>query len=174
VELNSESRPAERKNPALHVVDADVDRIDEGAARRQSAAAPNASAQNAGAVTLEGLSDEARSAAILSLILAELEDDKAEDVVRIDLSGKTDIADTMIVASGRSARHVGAMADKVLRRLKEAGFGRARMEGAPACDWVLIDADYVIVHLFRPEVRKFYNLERIWSENARAPLRPDA
>lgn len=75
----------------------------------------------------------------------------------------------MVVASGRSARHVGAVADKVIRRLKEEGFGRARMEGAPACDWVLIDAEDVIVHLFRPEVRAFYNLERIWSEVAHAP-----
>ena len=104
----------------------------------------------------------------------ELEEDKAEEVVKIDLEGKTDIADAMVVASGRSARHVGAMADKIVRRLKEAGFGRARLEGAPVCDWVLIDAEDVIVHLFRPEVRKFYNLERIWSETARAPLRPDA
>ncbi|MFZ5619075.1 MAG: ribosome silencing factor [Pseudomonadota bacterium] len=114
-----------------------------------------------------------RSKAILALILDELEDDKAEDVVTIDLGGKTDIADAMVVASGRSARHVGAMADKVVRRLKEAGMGRARMEGAPACDWVLIDAEDVIVHLFRPEVRKFYNLERIWSETAHAPVRAD-
>lgn len=92
----------------------------------------------------------------------------------IDLCGKTDIADAMVVASGRSARHVGAMADKIVRKLKENGFGRVRMEGAPACDWVLIDAEDVIVHLFRPEVRQFYNLERIWSETARAPVRPDA
>lgn len=110
----------------------------------------------------------------MALIQAQLDDDKAEDVVTIDLCGKTDIADAMIVASGRSARHVGAMADKIVRKLKEQGFGRARMEGAPACDWVLIDAEDVIVHLFRPEVRQFYNLERIWSETARAPVRPDA
>ena len=80
----------------------------------------------------------------------------------------------MVVASGRSQRHVGAMADKVMRRLKEAGFGRARVEGATACDWVLIDAEDVIVHLFRPEVRSFYNLERVWSEAAHAPAKPDA
>lgn len=92
----------------------------------------------------------------------------------IDLAGKSDIADYMIVASGRSSRHVGGMADKVLRRLKEAGLGRARVEGATACDWVLIDAGDVIVHLFRPEVRAFYNLERVWSEAARAPVTTDA
>ncbi|MEZ5921440.1 MAG: ribosome silencing factor [Parvularculaceae bacterium] len=115
----------------------------------------------------------ARGAEILSLILNELEDDKAEEIVKIDLNGKTDIADAMIVASGRSARHVGAMADKVSKRLKDAGI-IARTEGLPACDWVLIDAGDVIVHLFRPEVRQFYNLERIWSETARAPVRPEA
>lgn len=92
----------------------------------------------------------------------------------IDLCGKTDIADAMVVASGRSARHVGAMADKIARKLKDHGHGRVRLEGVPACDWVLIDAEDVIVHLFRPEVRQFYNLERIWSETARAPVRPDA
>ena len=95
-----------------------------------------------------------------------LEDMKAEDVVEIDLTGKTSIADTMIVASGRSHRHVGAMADHLLRTLKDAGFGRARVEGLPHCDWVLIDAGDVIVHLFRPEVRSFYNIEKIWAVDA--------
>lgn len=126
------------------------------------------------AVSLDELSPRDRSKAILKIILASLDDDKAEEIVTIDLGGKTDLADAMVVASGRSARHVGALADKVARRLKEAGFGRARLEGMPACDWVLIDAEDVIVHLFRPEVRQFYNLERIWSETARAPVRPDA
>jgi ribosome-associated protein len=106
--------------------------------------------------------------------LHELDDGKAEDIVTIDLAGKSDIADAMVVASGRSQRHVGAMADKVMRRLKDAGFGRATVEGATACDWVLIDAGDVIVHLFRPEVRTFYNLERIWSEAARTPVKSDA
>lgn len=118
---------------------------------------------------LANLSPEERSKTMLSLILQELDDDKAEDVVTIDLSGKSDIADVMVVASGRSQRHVGAMADKVTRQLKEKGFGAARCEGQPACDWVLIDAGDVIVHLFRPEVRSFYNLERVWSEAAHAP-----
>jgi ribosome-associated protein len=106
--------------------------------------------------------------------LHELDDGKAEDIVTIDLAGKSDIADAMVVASGRSQRHVGAMADKVMRRLKDAGFGRATVEGATACDWVLIDAGDVIVHLFRPEVRTFYNLERVWSEAARTPVKSDA
>ena len=126
------------------------------------------------AVDLDGMTQQERSKTVLSLILAELEDDKAEEVVTIDLGGKTDIADAMIVASGRSARHVGAMAEKIVKRLKDAGMDRARVEGVPACDWVLIDAEDVIVHLFRPEVRQFYNLERIWSETARAPLRTDS
>lgn len=118
---------------------------------------------------LSALSPEERSKEMLSLILQELDDDKAEEITTIDLAGKSDIADAMVIASGRSQRHVSAMADKVLRRLKETGFGAARCEGQPACDWVLIDAGDVIVHLFRPEVRSFYNLERVWSEAAHAP-----
>ena len=97
------------------------------------------------------------------LILARLEDDQAQDVVLIDLKDKSSVADCMIVASGRSHRHVGAIADHLLRALKEAGAGKARVEGLPHCDWVLIDAGDVIIHLFRPEVRAFYNIEKIWS-----------
>ncbi len=97
------------------------------------------------------------------LILKRLDEDKAQDVVFIDLKDKSSVADGMIVASGRSHRHVGALADRLLRTLKEQGFGRARVEGLPHCDWVLIDAGDVIVHLFRPEVRTFYNIEKIWS-----------
>ena len=97
------------------------------------------------------------------MILARLDDDKAQDVVFIDLKGKSAITDGLIVASGRSHRHVGAMADHLLRALKEHGYGRARIEGLPSCDWVLIDTGDVIVHLFRPEVRSFYNIEKIWS-----------
>lgn len=103
------------------------------------------------------------AAELESLILARLDDDKAQDVVSIDLKDKSSVADRMIVASGRSHRHVGAMADHLLRALKDAGYGRARVEGLPHCDWVLIDAGDVIVHLFRPEVRAFYNIEKIWS-----------
>jgi ribosome-associated protein len=100
---------------------------------------------------------------LTDIILARLDEDKAQDIVLIDLKDKSSVADAMIVASGRSHRHVGAIADHVLRALKEAGYGRARVEGLPHCDWVLIDAGDVIVHLFRPEVRAFYNLEKIWS-----------
>ena len=98
-----------------------------------------------------------------ALILARLDDDKAEDVVLIDLKGKSPLADAVVVASGRSARHVASMADHLVRTLKENGFGKAQVEGMPHADWVLIDAGDVIVHLFRPEVRSFYNIEKIWS-----------
>lgn len=101
--------------------------------------------------------------ALSHVLLAKLDDDKAEDVVAIDLKGQSPIADTIIVASGRSARHVSALADHLLRALKDVGFGRAQVEGLPQADWVLIDAGDVIVHLFRPEVRAFYQIEKIWS-----------
>ena len=107
--------------------------------------------------------------ALLELILGVLDDDKAQDVVTIDLEGKSSVADALVVASGRSQRHVGAVADHTIRALKDAGCGRARVEGLPACDWVLIDAGDVIVHLFRPEVRAYYNLEKLWELDAPAP-----
>ena len=99
---------------------------------------------------------------IRAAALASLEDMKAENTVEIDLVGKTSLADTMIVTSGRSHRHVGAIADRVIQDLKDKGFGNARVEGLPACDWVLIDAGDVLIHVFRPEVRGFYNLEKMW------------
>jgi len=105
----------------------------------------------------------AGSTTLETAILAKLDDDKAQDIVLIDLKGKSPMADTMIVASGRSHRHVGALADHLLRTLKEQGLGKAKVEGLPHCDWVLIDAGDVIIHLFRPEVRMFYNIEKIWA-----------
>ncbi|MEZ5936709.1 MAG: ribosome silencing factor [Hyphomonadaceae bacterium] len=102
------------------------------------------------------------SAELARAIAAQLEDDKAEDILEIDLAGKSSMADTMIVASGRSQRHVSALADHVARKLKNEGAQSVRVEGLPNADWVLIDAGDVIVHIFRPEVRQFYNLERIW------------
>lgn len=107
------------------------------------------------------------STPIEQAVLAKLDEDKAQDIVLIDLKGKSPMADTMIVASGRSHRHVGALADHLLRTLKENGLGRAKVEGLPHCDWVLIDAGDVIVHLFRPEVRVFYNIEKIWAVDSR-------
>jgi len=97
-----------------------------------------------------------------ALILDQLDEDQAQDLVSIPLEGKSSIADHMVIASGRSTRQVAAMAGKLAERLKGAGFGSPRIEGLPAADWVLIDAGDVVVHLFRPEVRSFYNLERMW------------
>ena len=104
----------------------------------------------------------------LRLVLARLDDMKAEDTVTIDLTGKSTIADTMVVTSGRSNRHVGAVAERVLEDLAKAGVPGVRVEGMPHCDWVLIDAGDVIVHVFRPEVRAFYNLEKMWAPARRA------
>jgi ribosome-associated protein len=100
--------------------------------------------------------------AILSRVLASLDDDKAEDVVPVDLRGRSTIADHMVVASGRSTRQVAAIAEKLLARLKACGVA-ARAEGLAAADWVLIDAGDVIVHVFRPEVREFYQIEKMWA-----------
>ncbi len=99
---------------------------------------------------------------LADLILKSLDDDKAQDVMAVDLEGKSSMADTMVIASGRSHRHVAAMADHLCERIKAAGFSSPKVEGLPHCDWVLIDAGDVIIHLFRPEVRAFYNLEKIW------------
>ena len=105
--------------------------------------------------------------ALKDMILASLDDDQAEDVVCIDLAGKSSLADAIIVASGRSHRHVAAIADHIVRKLKDAGVGKARVEGLPNADWVLIDAGDVVAHIFRPEVRAFYAIERIWTGETR-------
>ena len=99
---------------------------------------------------------------LLSLILASLEDDKAEDVVSIPLAGKSEMADHMVIASGRSSRQVASIAEKLADRLKQEAGLVARTEGKDIGDWVLIDAGDVIVHVFRPEVREFYQLEKMW------------
>jgi ribosome-associated protein len=104
----------------------------------------------------------------LRLVLARIDDLKAEDTITIDLAGKTSIADFMVVTSGRSNRQVGAIADHLLKDLAEAGVRGVRVEGMPHCDWVLVDTGEVIVHIFRPEVRSFYNLEKLWSEHSPA------
>lgn len=99
---------------------------------------------------------------ILGLVEQSLDDDQAIDVKAVPLAGKTDIADYMVIASGRSARHVDAMTEHLLIKLKHAGVRNVQSEGREHKDWVLIDAGYVIVHLFRPEVREYYNLEKLW------------
>jgi ribosome-associated protein len=106
----------------------------------------------------------ARTADVLSQTIVEgLEDAKAEDIVSIDLSGRTTLADRMIIASGRSSVHVGAIADRVVKACRDAGYPSPKVEGMPLCDWVLLDAQNAIVHVFRPDVRRFYNLEKMWS-----------
>jgi len=99
---------------------------------------------------------------VLKTVLASLEDSKAENIVPIDIQGKSSLADHLVIASGRSHRHVAAVAEHLLSALKDAGLGNARVEGLSGADWVLIDVGDVIVHIFRPEVREFYNLEKMW------------
>ncbi len=110
-----------------------------------------------------------RAEALHDLVLRSLDDDKAVEIVSIPLNGKSNIADYMVIASGRSTRQVAAMAQKLSERIKRELGRSVRVEGLPVADWVLIDADDVIVHLFRPEVRTFYNLERMWAFGDEAP-----
>ena len=110
-----------------------------------------------------------KAEALHNLVLRSLDDDKAVDVVTIPLMGKSNIADHMVIASGTSTRQVAAMAQKLAERIKRDLGRNVRIEGLPVADWVLIDADDVIVHLFRPEVRSFYNLERMWAFEDSAP-----
>ena len=100
----------------------------------------------------------------LNMILSRLDDMKAEETVTIDLRGKSAFSDYMIITTGRANRHVGAIADNVTKALKENGTKNIHVEGLPNCDWVLIDSGDVIVHVFRPEVREFYSLERLWTQ----------
>ena len=104
----------------------------------------------------------------LNLILSRLDDMKAEETVTIDLRGKSAFSDYMVVTTGRVNRHVGAIAENVAKGLKETGIKSIHVEGLTNCDWVLIDSGDVIVHVFRPEVREFYNLERLWAQDSAA------
>ncbi|MEL7460291.1 MAG: ribosome silencing factor [Pseudomonadota bacterium] len=116
----------------------------------------------------QGTAGPATSEKILARILSSLDDDKAEDVVQVSLSGKSDMADHMVIASGRSTRQVAAIAEKMIDRLKQDLGVLCKVEGKDAADWVLIDAGDVIVHVFRPEVREFYQLEKMWQSPAEA------
>lgn len=118
---------------------------------------------NEKAKPLNGGAKSKSKPSLLKTIMTSLEDDKAIDISVIELAGKSPIADHMIVASGGSQRHVGAIADHLLTKLKEAGFGKRTAEGMGHSDWVLIDAADAIVHIFRPEVRAYYQLEKMWS-----------
>ncbi|MBL9061803.1 MAG: ribosome silencing factor [Tabrizicola sp.] len=109
--------------------------------------------------TAEG---EHRSEEVLALVLKSVDDDKAEDIVEIDLRGRSDVADYMVICAGRSSRQVAAISEKLADRLKQEMRISVRMEGKETGDWVLIDAGDVIVHVFRPEVREFYQLEKMW------------
>ena len=100
---------------------------------------------------------------MLDVILTSLDDAKAEDTISIDITGKSSLSDHMVVTSGRSNRHVAAVADQIVKALKDNGYDKPRIEGLPAADWVLVDASDVIVHIFRPEVREFYNIEKMWA-----------
>lgn len=121
-----------------------------------------ARAANSAPVPPETTASAGRSEGLLATILRILDDAKAEETVTIDLVGKTSLADAMVVTTGRSNRHVSAIADQVIEELKASGRRDLRVEGQPHCDWVLIDAGDVILHVFRPEVRSFYNLEKMW------------
>ena len=103
------------------------------------------------------------AASLARMISDALEDAKAENIVEIDLEGKTSIADAMFIATGRSNVHVNSVAERVVQACKAYGIAAPRVEGQPQCDWVLVDANDIIVHIFRPEVRQFYNLEKLWS-----------
>ena len=110
----------------------------------------------------EPVSQGQDSKALVDQIIAWLDEAKAEEVITIDLEGKSSVGDFMVIASGRSARHVSAVADQLRRKLKDTGQGNIQIEGTENCDWVLLDTGDIIVHLFRPEVREFYILEKMW------------
>ena len=130
---------------------------------------PAAAGSNSRRMPDTGRAGDTPADRLLALVLEQLDEDQAQDLVAIPLAGKSSIADHMIIASGRSTRQVAAMAQKLAEKIKQGGFGNARLEGLPAADWVLIDAGDVVVHLFRPEVRSFYNLERMWGFGDEAP-----
>ena len=109
-----------------------------------------------------GISGDAEISRALDIVLASLDDSKAEDIVSIDIQGKSSLGDYMVIASGRSNRHVSAVSEHLISALKDAGLGYPRVEGLNSADWVLIDAGDIIVHIFRPEVREFYAIEKMW------------
>jgi ribosome-associated protein len=114
-------------------------------------------------VSMPSPQDSKESRDLANLILDVLDEHSAQDIIEIDIRGKSSISDYMIVTSGRSNRHVGALSDYLIKSLKNIGKKNIGIEGLKSCDWVLIDVGDVIVHLFRPEVRAFYNIEKIWS-----------
>ena len=139
----------------------------------KAAAKPKAAVARTRKATAPVLVEQASAgSATLDLILAKIDDMKAEQTVTIDLRGKSAFSDFMVVTSGRSNRHVGAVAETISKGLKEQGIKELHVEGLTNCDWVLIDTGEVIVHIFRPEVREFYNLERLWTQTPDAIAKP--
>lgn len=130
------------------------------APKKKAAAKPKAAPKAKRAKTKP---EAAAEPTLLARILKSLDDDKATDIVTIDLEGRSSLADALVIASGRSARHVSATAEHLARKLKEAGYGTRPVDGLAGGDWVLVDAGDVIVHIFRPEVRTYYDLEGMWS-----------
>jgi ribosome-associated protein len=139
-----------------------------GFRRRQTLIRKQVSAVRRRAPSRQPISEET----LLARIRASLDADKAEDIVTIDLEGRSSVADALVIASGRSARHVSALAENLARKLKDAGYGTRPVDGLAQGDWVLVDAGDVIVHIFRPEVRAYYDLEGMWS--VREPQRAAA
>ena len=125
------------------------------------ATAPTLGTMGAGSGDLSGVA--VADNLLASEIVKWLDEAKAEQIVALDIRGKTSIGDAMIIATGRSDRHVGAIADQLMRNLKDYGVSKVHVEGQQTCDWVLVDVGAIIVHVFRPEVREFYNLEKMWS-----------
>ncbi len=109
------------------------------------------------------MQEEAKTEKLIAIIISSLEDGKGTDIVHIDMRNKSVLTDSMIIVSGRSHRHVNALASRLLSEIKKSGHKNISVEGMPMCDWVLIDVGDVIIHVFCPEVRAFYNLEKIWS-----------
>lgn len=162
-------KPAVKKAVAAKPVAAKAPAAKKAVAKNAATTAVKATTKKAPAkkkvVSSAGIEKTADTSVTLKLVLARLDDMKAEETVTIDLRGKSAYSDYMVVTSGRSNRHVGAVAENLAKGLKESGIKKIHIEGLPNCDWVLIDSGDVIVHVFRPEVREFYNLERLWTQS---------
>lgn len=154
---------APKKASAAKAGKAPAKRSAKSALPKPSARQPNVIAQKAVAPA---------PSPMLKLVLAKLDDMKAEQTVVIDMRGRSLFADDMVVTSGRSNRHVASIAEAVARNLKESGYKSVQVEGLTNADWVLIDTGEVTVHVFRPEVREFYNLERLWAHGPELLARP--